>query len=197
MQHRLDQWLGAIRPQIERLRGLRLARLGRARRADTPAANAVTEDEQRLRPLHFRASRATTQAMPQTTPEPSIVAWSELLIWFFRIMALFQLVKGLVHWDLLIMDSSNTIGLIPSAAVEEQSINIYFAVVDVVAGVGLWMTSSWGAVLWLLAAVSQIAVCLGFPEIFGSLWLLVIFEVLSISVYVFLTWKVAKTNEDA
>lgn len=190
MQQRLDQWLGAIRPHIERLR---LPAFGRGRHEDAPVTNAATEEEQRIRPLRFGPSRASARA----APEPSLVAWSELLIWFFRIMALFQLGKGLVHWYLLIMDGSNTIGMIPSAAVEEQSVNIYFAVVDVVAGVGLWMTSSWGAVLWLLAAVSQIAVCVGFPEIYGALWPLVIFEVLSISVYVFLTWKVAQTNEDA
>ena len=193
MQQRLDHWLDAVRPHLERLRGFRLPAFGRARREEAPVTNAASEDEQRIRPLRFGPSRATKRS----APEPSLVAWSELLIWFFRIMALFQLAKGLVHWDLLVMDSSNTIGLIPSTAVEEQSVNIYFAVIDVVAGVGLWMTSSWGAVLWLLAAVSQIAVCVGFPEIYGSLWPLVIFEVLGISVYVFLTWKVAQTNEDA
>ena len=42
-----------------------------------------------------------------------LIVW---LIWFFRLMALFQLSKGLVHWGLLIMDSSNTVGLIPSAS---------------------------------------------------------------------------------
>jgi len=50
-------------------------------------------------------------------------------------------------------------------------------------------------VLWLLAAVSQIAVCLGFAEVFGPLWALVAFEALSIGVYVFLTLKVARVSE--
>ena len=33
-----------------------------------------------------------------------------------------------------------------------QSAIIYFAVIDFVAAVGLWLTSAWGGVVWLLAA---------------------------------------------
>ena len=33
---------------------------------------------------------------------------------------------------------------------------IVFAVLDLVAGVGLWLTSTWGGVMWLLAIMSHI-----------------------------------------
>ena len=124
--------------------------------------------------------------------ETHVTDWTQNLVLFFRALALFQLAKGMVHWGLLISAvDPNT----PFAA-EFLAANIYFAVLDPVAGVGLWLTSSWGAVLWLLAAVSQIAVSIGFPEIFGPLWPLVIFEAIAIGFYILLTWKVAQVADD-
>ena len=36
-----------------------------------------------------------------------------------------------------------------------QATIIYFAVIDLMAAVGLWMASTWGGVLWLLAVMSH------------------------------------------
>ncbi len=130
--------------------------------------------------------------MPVTGEDRPVTDWTQNLVLFFRVLALFQIAKGLVHWGLLIHPSAGT----ETLSVEYLTGNIYFAVLDPVAGVGLWLTSSWGAVLWLLAAVSQIAICIGFPEIFGQLWPLIAFEAVAISIYIFLTWKVAKVADE-
>ncbi len=136
----------------------------------------------------------------QTAPEPvtgrddsHVIDWTQNLVLFFRILAIFQIAKGLVHWGLLISISGDA-SLRPAG--EYLAANTYFAVLDPVAGVGLWLTSSWGAVLWLLAAVSQIAIGIGFPEIFGQMWPLLVFEVAAIAFYVLLTWKVAQVSDD-
>lgn len=129
---------------------------------------------------------------PVTGEDLPVTDWTQNLVLFFRFLALFQIAKGLVHWGLLIHPGSGTEPL----TIEYLTGNIYFAVLDPVAGVGLWLTSSWGAVLWLLAAVSQIAICIGFPEIFGQLWPLVAFEAVAIMFYIFLTWKVAKVADE-
>jgi Family of unknown function (DUF6163) len=126
---------------------------------------------------------------PVTGEDKPVTDWTQNLVLFFRVLALFQIAKGLVHWGLLIHSSGDL-------SVEYLSANIYFAVLDPVAGVGLWLTSSWGAVLWLLAAVSQIAISIGFPEIFGELWPLIAFEIVAIAGYIFLTWKVAKVADE-
>lgn len=136
----------------------------------------------------------------QSAPSPvtgrddsHVVDWTQNLVLFFRILALFQLAKGMVHWGLLISITGEQTGPL---AEEYLAANIYFAVLDPVAGVGLWLTSSWGAVLWLLAAVSQIAICLGFPEIFGQMWGLIAFNAIAILFYILLTWKVAQVSDD-
>lgn len=130
---------------------------------------------------------------PVTGEEHPVTDWTHNLVLFFRVLALFQLAKGMVHWGLLLRITD---GFGQPQDVEYLAGNIYFAVLDPVAGVGLWLTSSWGAVLWLLAAVSQIAISIGFPEIFGPLWPLIAFEVVAIGFYVFLTWKVAQVSDD-
>lgn len=132
-------------------------------------------------------------APSRRTDDRPVADWTHNLVLFFRVLALVQLAKGMVHWGLLI---SPVEGLEGEAAVEYLAANIYFAILDPVAGVGLWLTSSWGAVIWLLAAASQIAICIGFPEIFGAMWWLIAFEVTAILVYVFLTWKVAEISDD-
>ena len=49
-----------------------------------------------------------------------------------------------------------------------QAATIFFAVIDLVAAVGLWLAAAWGAVVWLTAAISMVAVELFFPQVFGG-----------------------------
>lgn len=156
-------------------------------------------------PIKLPAFRAKLPALRMKLPafrmsvpsrlsdERPVMDWTNNLVLFFRFLALVQLAKGMVHWGLLLSPAE---GLSGDAAGEYLASNIYFAILDPVAGVGLWLTSSWGAVIWLLAAASQIAICVGFPEIFGAMWWLIAFEVMAILGYIFLTWKVAQISDD-
>ena len=45
---------------------------------------------------------------------------------------------------------------------------MFFAVIDLVAAVGLWLAAAWGAVIWLTAVVSMLAVEVFFPQVFGA-----------------------------
>ncbi|MCE7028948.1 DUF6163 family protein [Jiella avicenniae] len=42
------------------------------------------------------------------------------------------------------------------------------AVLYPVAGIGLWMTAGWGAVIWVLIAIVEAVMHLGFPALFGE-----------------------------
>ncbi|KKN29478.1 hypothetical protein LCGC14_0843750 [marine sediment metagenome] len=42
------------------------------------------------------------------------------------------------------------------------------AVLYPVAGIGLWMAVGWGSVVWVLIAIVEAVMYLGFPELFGS-----------------------------
>jgi uncharacterized membrane protein (DUF2068 family) len=45
---------------------------------------------------------------------------------------------------------------------------VFFAVIDLVAAVGLWLAAAWGAVIWLTAVASMLAVEIFFPQVFGA-----------------------------
>ena len=49
-----------------------------------------------------------------------------------------------------------------------QAATVFFAVIDLVAAVGLWLAAAWGAVIWLMAVASMLAVEIFFPQVFGG-----------------------------
>ena len=44
-----------------------------------------------------------------------------------------------------------------------QTATVYFAVIELVAAVGLWLATPWGAVVWLTTVVSMAVIELMFP----------------------------------
>ena len=57
-----------------------------------------------------------------------------------------------------------------------QTATVFFAVIDLVAAVGLWLAAAWGAVVWLTASVSMAAVEVFFPQIYGGRWAVVVID---------------------
>jgi hypothetical protein len=117
---------------------------------------------------------------------------AEWLLWLFRAIAVFEVLKGLVHWAVLLCAGTSFF----DTPLAFRAATVLFAALDPVAGVGMWLTSSWGAVLWLLAAVAQVALCLFVPAAFGHLWLLVAVEVAAIAAYVWLTLRIAAERDE-
>jgi uncharacterized membrane protein (DUF2068 family) len=76
-----------------------------------------------------------------------------------------------------------------------QATMIYFAVIDPVAAVGLWLASAWGGVLWLLAVMSQLILTFFFPRVVtGGMLSSVLFGLLILA-YLLVSWM--STREDA
>jgi hypothetical protein len=103
---------------------------------------------------------------------------------FVRLVALSCLVAGLQYWGRLIGYSDGGMyryDLIPSYW---QFASASLAVLLPVATVGLWMQVSWGPVIWVVAAGSEIIMHKGFPEWFGERPMLVIAHIVVISVYI-------------
>jgi len=71
---------------------------------------------------------------------------------------------------------------------------VYFAVFSLVAGVGMWLTVSWGTVLWILVAASQILCHTVLTDLFGSGMLVVGANVLTVLVYVGLVVMVERED---
>lgn len=109
--------------------------------------------------------------------------WTEYLVLFLRIMAALSLAKGLYHWSQVC-----SIGVAPDHSFQAhglawQSATVFFAVIDLVAAVGLWLAAAWGAVIWLTSTVSMAVVELFFPAVYGGSAFIVMTEMGLIAVY--------------
>jgi hypothetical protein len=117
-------------------------------------------------------------------------AWTRRLVFFLRIMAVVSVAKGLYHW-------AQVTGFIGGEedAFENQAMawqTAYFAVIELVAAVGLWLATPWGAVVWLTTVVSMAVIELMFPGIYGGSLMVVGFEALMLAAYLALAWMAAR-----
>ena len=119
--------------------------------------------------------------------------WRLVLVWFLRLLSAFWLAKGLTAWMVIFGLPGNPQPPFENRLLSYQAIIVYFAVIDLVAAVGLWLTSTWGGVLWLLAAISQMLLGFFFPRFVPmTAWLVGLYIAL-IAVYFLATW--AAENE--
>jgi len=108
--------------------------------------------------------------------------WQQRLVLYQRIAGGFMMFKGLVQWGALLSVGAGARFL--DFPLDAQVVTVFFAIVDILAGVGLWLGSTWGGALWLIAAALQIVAGIGFVQLSGSLVLLTLFEMLLLAVYV-------------
>jgi hypothetical protein len=109
--------------------------------------------------------------------------WSRRLVLFLRVMAGLSLIKGLYHWAVICGVGAPFPSGFDSYPTPYQVATVFFAIIDPVAGVGLWLAAPWGAVVWLTSVISMAAVELLFPQIFGgNVWLVAI-ELLLLGAY--------------
>jgi hypothetical protein len=85
-------------------------------------------------------------------------SWAEYLVLFLRVMAAISLIKGLYHWAAVGGIGAAADGGFESHTVAWRTATVFFAVLDLVAAVGLWLAAPWGAVVWLTSVVSMAVV---------------------------------------
>ena len=119
----------------------------------------VIHDPQTLEPVHAGDDNAPKEV------------WTPRLVLFLRVMAGVVLIKGLSHWYVVCGFDAPTHAAFADYTTPYQSATVFFAVIDLVAAVGLWLAAPWGAVVWLTSVISMVAVELLFPQIYGGrLW---------------------------
>jgi Family of unknown function (DUF6163) len=81
--------------------------------------------------------------------------WTRLLIFYLRCLALLCMVRGLIDWSRILgfIGSEDQFLLTPLVG---QASLVLLAVLSCVAAVGLWLTSAWGAVLWLIVTLCEV-----------------------------------------
>ena len=118
--------------------------------------------------------------------------WTNRLVWFLRAMATLSLLKGLYHWAVVVGVGQGGTSIFEASSTAWQAATIFFAVLDLVAAVGLWLAAAWGGVVWLTAAISMAAVELFFPQIYGGHFPVVAAEFAAIFGYVALSVMAAR-----
>lgn len=113
-------------------------------------------------------------------------SWTEYLVLFLRLMAAVSLVKGLYHWAQVC-----GVGAAPgdgflAHSVAWRAATVFFAVLDLVAAVGLWLAAAWGAVVWLSSVVSMAVVEVFFPNVYGGSILIALIELTLLGIYLWL-----------
>lgn len=120
-------------------------------------------------------------------PRPSLT--ETLFALFLRLVAVGCLWYGLQYWSMLTgfgFSGKGRFDLLPAAW---KATSTALAVLFPVAAVGLWLLVSWGPVIWLIAAATEIAMHELYPSIFGANRL-VVFTHLA-AAFVFLLFRAA------
>jgi hypothetical protein len=139
-------------------------------------------------PAQRRPTRPNDMLEPVRTAKERGAAgsWTEYLVLFLRIMATVSLLKGLYHWAQVCGIGAGADGGFEAHTTAWQAATVFFAVLDLVAAVGLWLAAAWGAVVWLTSAVSMAVLEVFFPQVYGGSDLIALIEMTLLGIYLFL-----------
>jgi hypothetical protein len=100
-----------------------------------------------------------------------------------RVMSGLLMLLGLFHWAVILGVVAGAGGTFEEMSSAWKMATIHLAVVDLVAAVGLWQRVAWGNVLWVYAALSEVAMHTVFMGTFGTDYLVVAFHVFTVGGY--------------
>jgi uncharacterized membrane protein (DUF2068 family) len=116
--------------------------------------------------------------------------WGLILVIFMRLLAALWILQGLLQWSLFMLPQD---AIFDRLSTGQASAIMFFSVIDLLAAVGLWLSTPWGGVLWLFAAISQIFVAISVRHVFTGAW--VAADVVLILIYFGLTWQAGRVAQ--
>jgi len=141
-----------------------------------------------------RPTRPSDMLEPVHAGKPANAAgsWATYLVLFLRIMAAVSLAKGLYHWAAVCGIGAPLDAGFETHTVAWRTATVFFAVIDLVAAVGLWLAAPWGAVVWLTSVVSMAVVEVFYPQVYGGSIYIVLAEATLLGVYLWLAIYAAR-----
>lgn len=118
----------------------------------------------------------------ETIPEELWMAY------FLRGLSFLYLLWGVTNW-MTIIGVPGTADFLEFPA-PRQALTVYLAVMMPIAAVGLWTKSSWGTVIWLIVALSEVTANTVFSGLFGWAFDLVGFHLVTMTIYLGLAWRI-------
>jgi len=86
---------------------------------------------------------------------------------YARVLSGALMILGLRQWAVILGIIGSGGGMFETMTAPWQVATMHIAVVDLVASVGLWLRVAWGNVVWVYAALSEIALYTVFQSTFG------------------------------
>jgi hypothetical protein len=104
--------------------------------------------------------------------------------WFCRAVSVCCAAFGLLYWVRLIGLYEGALWRFDLMPLHWQVAAVVLSVLFPIAATGLWMTVSWGPVIWLAATATEIAMYGVFPELYGFRPALVAFHVAAVIIFI-------------
>jgi fatty acid desaturase len=145
-----------------------------------------------LSPRRFDRPDLGPDALASGLTDTTHDVWTRRLVLFLRAMAVLSMGQGLHHWGLVTGFIGGGDEAFEVQTLAWQTATIYFAVIELVAAIGLWLATPWGAVIWLTTVVSTAVIELMFPAIYGGSLIVVGIEAVLLMLYLALAWMAAQ-----
>ena len=102
---------------------------------------------------------------------------------YLMALAVVMMLLGLRQWAVILGVIGGPDGPFEAMSTPWKLATMHLAVTDLVAAVGLWLRVAWGKVIWVFAAVSEIALHTVFIATFGGDLLVVAFHVATLAAF--------------
>ncbi|MBV9219072.1 MAG: hypothetical protein JOY94_06620, partial [Methylobacteriaceae bacterium] len=117
-------------------------------------------------------------------------------VWFMRVVAVLWILHSLFNWCAILGIGDFAGSDVASIGDRAFAATVFFAVVDPVAAVGLWLATPWGGVTWLFAVAAQIFVVVLLPSLFANGPLLVATNGALVACYFVMTFAASREEEE-
>jgi hypothetical protein len=118
--------------------------------------------------------------------------WGFLLVIFMRIVAALWLFQGVYRWSEILTPA---VSIFDGENAPRAGIIVFFAVMDLLAAIGLWLATPWGGVLWLVAVATEAFSAVALQGSLAAPRVTLAVDVVLVIAYFVLTWYAARERE--
>lgn len=126
----------------------------------------------------------------------SMTPWRRRLFLFLRGVAVFLILEGVLHWSIIVGIGEGADTHFATMPLAAQGAVVWAAIIDPIAGVGLWLRAGWAVVLWLLATLSQVILAAWAPAGMTRLLLFTVVELGLVMAYAILSIRAARESDE-